>query len=179
MAFNHAVVSARHIPPNSAPYTANSPCRFAQRQTHHGPLYHRDLLTAPHGSSVHSRSLDTPNTHTSCSKPPSNKVWSARTILPQSLPPSVPANANASPETSLRAPRAPGPAGPAPDGQVVVPEGEEGAGGADEVAKEDVESVVPEIGEPCRSYVDAGEPGDDGWGEEVQRWRCGLVADGC
>lgn len=61
---------------------------------------------------------------------------------------------------------------------MVVSEGEDGTDGPDEVAEEDVEAVVPEIGEPRGGDVDACEPGDDGQYEEVDGWRGGLVACG-
>ena len=58
---------------------------------------------------------------------------------------------------------------------MVEAEREDGAGGPDEVAEEDVESVVPEVGEPRRRDVDAGEPRDDSEQEKVD-WRRGCLA---
>lgn len=61
---------------------------------------------------------------------------------------------------------------------MVVSEGEEGTRCSDEVAKKNVESVVPEIRESRRGDVDACEPGDNGEDEEVDGWRGGLAACG-
>lgn len=70
--------------------------------------------------------------------------------------PNIRADADASPEGSGGAARAPGPAGAARERQMVVAEGEEGAGGAEEVAEQDVEGVVAEIGKARRDDVDTG-----------------------
>ena len=74
---------------------------------------------------------------------------------------------DAAPEGLVVAARAPCPAGALPDGQVVEAESEEGGGGADEEAKEDVEAVVPEVKPATAGDEDRGEEGQDGDEEEV------------
>jgi len=90
----------------------------------------------------------------------------------------IPPHADTSPETGLAASRAPGPTCTAANREVVVAEGEDGAGGADEVPEEDVKAVVPEVGEPRGRDVDTGEERDDGEDEEVDWWGCCLAANG-
>lgn len=89
----------------------------------------------------------------------------------------IPPHSNPRPETPLPATGTPSPTGAPANREVVESEGEEGADGPDEVAEEDIEAVVPEVGEPCRGDIDAGEPGDDGEDEEVNRRRGSLAAD--
>lgn len=90
----------------------------------------------------------------------------------------IPPHSNASPETPLPATGTPGPARAAADREVVESEREDGADGPDQVAEEDVEAVVPEVGEPRRGNVDAGEPGDGCEHEEVDGRGGSLAADG-
>lgn len=84
--------------------------------------------------------------------------------------------ADAGPPRLVGAAGGPGPAGAAGDGQVVPAEGEKGAGGAHEEAKEDVEAVVAKVVPARGGDEDGREKGGHGEGEEVQGRGGGLAA---
>lgn len=86
--------------------------------------------------------------------------------------------ANTGPERLVVAARAPGPAGAAGDGQMVVAECEDGSDDADKVTEEDVKGVVAEVPPARTGDENRGAEGYDGEAEKVKRRRGGLTADG-
>lgn len=85
---------------------------------------------------------------------------------------------NTGPESPVRAPRRPCPSRAGADGEVVVSEAEDTGDDADEVAEEDVESVVAEVGPPGRGDENRGEEGEKGEDEEVHGRRGSLSPGG-
>ena len=127
------------------------------------PVYHGASITAPMVQGIRTQRL---------------LLVSGAIVLANVMVSRVAVTTNTRPERLVAAARTPSPASTLRNRQVVVAEGEEGGDEPDDVAEEDIETVMAEV-EPARGCDEDGrEPRDDADQQQIEWWRGGLAAHG-